>query len=102
MEYKFIATVHGPAVLGENEVLFFNQFQPLLDYYEEDPEFLIKAKLFIADSLRTNATILADSLTVPQVGSDLVGPIHGAMSALNAISQFEHHFLPSIFPHLRK
>lgn len=97
MEYKLVTTVHGPAVLGEDEVVFFNQHPQLLDYLEADPEFLVKAKRFISQGVVETAKDIALGMFEPVVGGDLITPLHGYVNAVRYISDFEQRFLPSVF-----
>jgi hypothetical protein len=96
MEYKFVQTIHGPVVSGDDEILFFNEFGPLLDYVEEDPEFINKAKDFIGDNLMAITANLVNSMSQPVVGADNTQAIYGFITAINNIKQFEQHYLPSI------
>lgn len=96
MEYKIVNTIQGPAVIGEDEVLFFNQHGQLLDYYEADPEFLVKAKRFISQGLVETAKDIAHSLYEPVLGGDLSPTLYGYMNALRFITDFEQRFLPSV------
>jgi hypothetical protein len=96
MEYKFVTTIQGPVVQGEDEILFLNQFGQLLDYVEEDPEFLDKVKDYVASGLRDVASSVADSLTVPVVGGDQTPALYGFISAVSHLKQFEHNYLRSV------
>jgi hypothetical protein len=96
MEYKFIRTVHGPAVLGEDEVLFLSQFQQLVDYIDSDPEFLEKAKKHVSDEIRQMGNDIADSLFKAVVGGDQSQVLHMYLSSLNMLSQLEFSFIPSL------
>ena len=96
MEYKFVTTFQGPVVQGEDEILFFNQFGQLLDYADSDPEFVLKAKEFIADGLMEYAANVANSLTVPVIGGDQTPALYGFINAVGQVKQFEHNYLPSV------
>lgn len=96
MEYKFVTTIQGPVVQGEDEVLFFNQFGQLLDYAEADPEFLNKAKDYVAAGLREVADNVAEGLTAPVVGGDQTPYLYGFISAIGHLKQFEHNFLRNV------
>jgi hypothetical protein len=96
MEYKFVTTIQGPVVQGEDEILFLNQFGQLLDYVEEDPEFLDKVKDYVASGLRDVASSVADSLTVQVVGGDQTPALYGFISAVSHLKQFEHNYLRSV------
>jgi hypothetical protein len=102
MDYKLVRTINGPAVMGEDEVVYLSQHQLLLDYYDADPEFVTKVKTFIQSELVDLSTNLGNSLFVPVVGGDLAQPLFGYISAINNLRQFEYQFLPSVFPELRK
>lgn len=99
MEYKFVATIQGPVVQGEDEILFFNEFGPLLDYVDEDPEFVSKAKAFVADGLVELSSTLAQSLTAQVVGAEAQQALYGYISAANHLKQFEGSYLPSVHKH---
>jgi hypothetical protein len=96
MEYKFVTTFQGPVVQGEDEILFFNQFGQLLDYVDEDPQFLDKAKAYVAAGLREVSTNVADSLTVDVVGGDQAPALYGFINAVGHLKQFEHNYLRSV------
>lgn len=96
MEYKFIRTIQGPAILGEDEVIFFNQFGQMLDYLEEDPEFLPRAKAFVAETLVETAQGIADGLTQAVVGAEYHQSLFGYVQAIDHLKNFEHGFLVSI------
>lgn len=96
MEYKFVQTTQGPVIVGDDEVLFFSQFGPLVDYVDADPEFLTKAKVYVADGLMAVAADVANSLSMAVVGGDLTSTLYGYVNALNQIKQFEFGYLPSV------
>jgi len=89
MDYKFVHTVHGPAVVSEDEVVFFHQFAPLMDYADADPEFVLKAKAFIAEELVGMAQLLANSLSAPTVGVDYGMALPTYVTAIHHINNFE-------------
>ena len=91
MNYKFVHTIHGPAVVSGDEVLFFHQFVPLMDYADADPEFIPKAKAFIAEELVWMAQLLANSLSVPTVGVEYGFTLPTYVSAINSINNFEQY-----------
>lgn len=91
MEYKFVRTVNGPVVLGEDEVLFFSQFGPLQDYAEADPEFIQKAKVFISDSIVELAEQLATSIHMPVVGHEYFAALPMYTTAAHQITNFEQY-----------
>jgi len=91
MEYKFVRTVAGPVVVGDDEVLFFSQLGPLQDYVDADPEFIQKAKVFISDSIVDLAEQLAASLHVPVVGHEYYMSLPMYVSAVQQINNFEIH-----------
>lgn len=96
MEYKIVNTIQGPAVIGDDEVLFFNQHGQLLDYYESDPEFLATAKRFISQGLVETAKDIAHGMFEPVVGGDLTQALYGYTNAVRGIADFEYRFLPSV------
>jgi hypothetical protein len=89
MEYKFIHTSQGPAVISEDEVIFFNQFVPLTDYADADPEFLAKARAFIAEELVGMAQILATSLSSPAIGVEYGMALPTYVTAIYHLNNFE-------------
>jgi hypothetical protein len=99
MEYKFVTTAQGPVVQGEDEILFFSQFGQLLDYHDEDPEFLNKAKTFVADGLMELSAHLANSLSAQVIGADPQQALYGYINAVSNLKQFEGHYLPSVSKH---
>ncbi|CAB4123481.1 hypothetical protein UFOVP46_12 [uncultured Caudovirales phage] len=96
MEYKFVRTTTGPVVLGEDEVLFFGDFNALVDYIDSDPEFVHKAKLFVAEGLRETADNLANSMFNAVVGGDQTQALYGYIGALRQLRELEHQFLPAV------
>lgn len=96
MEYKFVETVQGPVVQGEDEILFLSQFGPLLDYVEADPEFVAKAQAFVSEGLAKATEVLLDSLHQPVVGGDPAQLVYSYVSAVNQLKQFVGHYLPSV------
>lgn len=89
MEYSFVRTVNGPAVVSDDEILFFTQFVALQDYVENDPEFIFKAKAFLSEALVDLAETLAMSLHTATVGVDFAMSIHHYVSAIHHINGFE-------------
>jgi hypothetical protein len=98
MAYKFVHTIQGPLIQGDDEILYFNQFQEMIDYHDEDPAFCENAKKFLADNLRNTANNIADSLFHAVVGGDQTNAIYGYINAIRQIGEFEYRFLPSIQP----
>lgn len=90
MEYQFIATIHGPAIMGEGEVVYFNQHGQMLDYADADPEFLSKAKDFLAETIRDLANTVADSLTKPVVNQEIAMSLPMYVIAIQHLGAFEH------------
>lgn len=91
MEYKFVRTVTGPAVLGEDEVLFFSQYGPLQDYADADPEFIQKARVFLSDSIVELAEQLAASLHMPVVGQEYFASLPYYLTAAQQLTTFEQY-----------
>jgi hypothetical protein len=89
MDYKFTHTIHGPAVVSEDEVVFFHQFVLLRDYVDADPEFIAKAKAFIAEELVGMAQLLASSLSAPTIGVDYGFTLPTYVTAIHHINNFE-------------
>jgi hypothetical protein len=89
MDYKFMHTANGPAVVSEDEVVFFNQFVPLRDYVDADPEFVLKAKAFLAEEIVGMAQLLANSLTTPTVGVEYGMALPTYVTAIHHINNFE-------------
>lgn len=96
MEYKFIETIQGPVVQGEDEILFFTQFGPLLDYVDADPAFIEKAKAFVSEGLTRATESLVTSMSKPVVGGDPSPLVYGYVSAVNHLNQFVNSYLPSV------
>jgi hypothetical protein len=88
MGYKFVKTVQGPAIQGDDEILF--------DYHDEHPLFLEEAKKFLSDGLKAIAGDIADGMFFPVVGGDQTRALYGYMDAIRSIGEFEFRFLPSI------
>lgn len=90
MEYKFLSTINGPVVVGDEEVIFFHEFGPLQDYIDSDPEFFKKAYEFLSDNMRQQADLVLESLTKDVVGGDWVNRFNLFYGAFQALKQFEH------------
>jgi hypothetical protein len=103
MDYKFVITMHGPAVMGEDEVVFFGQFQELLEYYDADPEFLAKARKFVSENILEVAGYVAKTtLGEPAIGGDWTGKLHGLVGSSNLLNNFEFQYLPGVAGFVRK
>jgi hypothetical protein len=89
MEYSFVRTVNGPAVVSAEEIVFFTQYVALQDYVEADPEFLFKAKAFLSEAIVDLAETLAMSLHTAVVGVDFAMSIHHYISAIHHLNNFE-------------
>jgi hypothetical protein len=94
MKYQFVRTSQGPVVQGEDEILFFSDFQALIDYLDEDSDFVAKAKEFVAEGLRAVSANIADGLTAAIVGGDQTPALYGYLNAIRSLREFEHQFLP--------
>lgn len=92
MEYKFVRTIHGPAVVGEDEVVFLHERQ-VVDYVDSDSEFFVKAKAFISEAIKDYSNMITDSLEAPVVGVELALSLPAYVHASQTISrlEFEHH-----------
>jgi hypothetical protein len=89
MEYKFVRTMSGPAVVGDDEVLFFSQVVPLQDYVDSDPEFLTKAKMFVSEAIVDLAETLATSLHTAVVGVDYAMSLPTYVTAIHHLATLE-------------
>jgi hypothetical protein len=89
MEYKFMHTINGPAVVSEDEVIFFHQSVALMDYADADPDFVTKAKAFIAEEIVGMAQLLANSLSGPTVGVEYGMALPTYVTAIHHINNFE-------------
>lgn len=90
MEYKFVRTISGPAVIGDDEVLFFGQVAALQDYVDSDPEFIAKARLFVSESIMDLAEILATSLHSPVAGVDYAMSLPMYVSAVQHLANLQN------------
>lgn len=89
MEYKFASTVNGPVVVGEDEVLFFQQYGPLQDYIDEDPEFFTKAYEFLQVNMREQADQIIKSLTEDVMDLDWMASFHQFYGAAKSLKEYE-------------
>jgi hypothetical protein len=89
MEYSFVRTTNGPAVVSADEVLFFTQYVALQDYVEDDPEFIFKAKAFLSEAIVDLAETLAMSLHTAVAGVEFALSIHQYIAAIHHINNFE-------------
>ena len=96
MEYKFVRTTTGPAVIGEDEVLFLGDFGALMDYIDADPEFVVKAKTFVAEGLREIAGNIADGMFATVVGGEQTQALYGYINSVRQLQELERNFLPAV------
>lgn len=90
MEYKFANTSNGPVVVGEDEILFFNQLGPLQDYIDADPEFFTKAYDFFEVNMREQADHILLGLKQDVVGGDWMSLFHLYYGAATQLKRFEY------------
>ena len=90
MDYRFERTAHGPAVVGEDEIVFFHQFAQLHDYVNEDPEFFTKAYDFCQTVITEYGEILAKGIKESVVGADQATSIVAYWAAADNLRRFEH------------
>lgn len=91
MEYKFFDTTNGPVIAGEDEVLFFNDFGPIQEYYDADPEFFNKAYDFFIKTMELHVQLLVDGIKgeSPLSAQTVVSKLHMYVGASEALKQFE-------------
>jgi hypothetical protein len=89
MEYKLISTANGPAVIGEDEVVFFHEFGALADYINEDPQFFDKAQAFIIENMRAESDLMIRSLYEDVVGNDWMTRLNHLYHAAVNLHQFQ-------------
>ena len=95
MEYQFVHTVHGPAVKGEDEVLFFHQIPQLVDYADSDPEFFEKARSFIKETILEFANRAVANMYEPTAGFEQSMTIGTYMNAIELLFRLEHETKPA-------
>lgn len=93
MEYKLINTINGPAVLAEDEVVFFHQFGPLQDYVDADPEFFAKTFAFLLESLKEQSENAIKSLSQDVVGYDSLNQFNLTFNSYQNLKKFEFDIL---------
>lgn len=89
MEYKLVSTANGPAVMGEDEIVFFHEFGALTDYIDSDPQFFDKALDFITENMRVEADLMVRSLTEDVVGNDWMTKLNHLYHAAVNLHQFK-------------
>lgn len=89
MEYKFARTAQGPVVVGEDEILFWHERQ-VIEYVMEDPDFFVKAKAFLAETIREYSEALITSFSEPVVGMELVMTLPQYVHASQTLARLEH------------
>lgn len=97
MEYEFVHTVHGPAIVGDGEVIFFHQIAQMVDYAVSDEEFFDKARAFLKERIETLSEMAIKSMTEAVAGLDQIWSmgqymqgieqLHMLKDELNALSQ---------------
>lgn len=97
MEYKFVRTVQGPVVVGEDEVVFLHERQ-VVDYVESDQEFFVKAKSFIAEAIKDYSAMLIENFETPVVGIELALSLPAYVHASQTLARLESEY----FQHHRK
>jgi hypothetical protein len=91
MEYKFMSTSNGPAVVAEDEIVFFFEYGPLQDYIDEDPEFFNKAFDFIKKILAEQYEFIVQSVTEDVPGNDWMNRFNNFYSAAVNLRQFQQN-----------
>jgi hypothetical protein len=89
MEYKLVSTVNGPAVMGEDEIVFFHQFGALADYVDSDPQFFDKAQAFIIENMREESDLMIRSLSEDVVGNDWMTKLNHLYHAAVNLQHFQ-------------
>lgn len=90
MEYRFDHTIHGPVVVGEDEIIHFHQHQQLQDYVDADPNFVEKAKKFIADTMNAMNDLAVRSLYEDVPGQEFYKSYGFYQQSIDNIKDFEH------------
>jgi hypothetical protein len=91
MEYKFMSTTNGPAVVAEDEIVFFFEYGPLQDYIDEDPEFFNKAFDFFKEVLAEQYEFIVQSVTEDVPGNDWMNRFNNCYSAAVNLRQFQQN-----------
>lgn len=60
MSYYFTKTLQGPAVVGEDEVVFFHEYEVLKKYIDAD--FFERAYEFCAKTIEEHAALLSEMI----------------------------------------
>ena len=90
MEYRFERTVHGPAVVSSDEVVYFFEHAQLQDYIDEDPDFFNKAFAFCQETMAEYGDMLARAVTEDVVGVDRAGTIMQYWGAVQELRRVQH------------
>lgn len=88
MEYKFAASLVGPLVVGADEVITAHQFPQLMDYHDNNPQFLDDYKTFVADCLRDLTDRLCTSMWEQVVGEEELRSLPEYLNAAYALKEF--------------
>ena len=62
-EYQIKKTIHGPAVLYKDELIFFEQVLPFFDLFDEYPEALFELSEAVCEHLRSEMEMLIESVS---------------------------------------
>lgn len=89
MEYRFDHTIHGPVVVGEDEIIHFHQHGQLQDYVDEDPDFVNKAKKYIEDTMNNMNEMAVASLYSDVPGQEYYRSYGFYLQAIDNILEFE-------------
>ena len=61
-EYQIKKTIHGPAVLYKDELIFFEQVLQFFDLFDEYPETLFELSEAVCEHLRSEMEMLIESV----------------------------------------
>lgn len=90
MEYTFEQTINGPVVVGDGDILFFNQYQQLWEYAMGDELFFVKARDFLKKVLTEMHEIaIAVVEHGESYGEEVLGGIYHYIQASTYLRNFE-------------
>jgi hypothetical protein len=94
MEYTFVHTFHGPVLQKNEEIIFFNEYDRLFTYYENDNYFLKKAKTFLSENFLRISKDLSTSIFEAKENGNQSQTVFTYLNAMRELSQFEYTYIP--------
>jgi len=89
MNYQFVHTVHGPAVFGDGELLFFFQVPQLVDYVDSNPQFIAEAREFLKERIKALSDTAISHIDIPAAGFDETATLSSYVASIEMLFRLE-------------